>query len=295
MKRSILLFAVLLGIASLGQAEEILRWERLPLSVRLLVGQERVIFVDRNVRVGMPASLGNRLRVQSAGGALYLKANAPIEVTRLQLQDAISGALILLDIVAEEAAVDIAPLEPARIVDGQAARAAQRIDGVLGEASARPAQAAPIAPATPIPVALTRYAAQSLYAPLRTVEPVPGLVRVATPRILSLETLLPTLPVSVKALVAWRLEDYWVTAVRITNNVQRWLVLDPRALQGNFLAATFQHADLGPARDSTDTTMLYLITRGHGLAEALLPSVGAIDAASNLPPAPDKGGDPREE
>jgi hypothetical protein len=41
--------------------------------------------------------------VQSAGGAIYLRASEPIPPTRLQLQDVESGALILLDIAAEPA------------------------------------------------------------------------------------------------------------------------------------------------------------------------------------------------
>jgi integrating conjugative element protein (TIGR03749 family) len=94
---------------------------------------------------------------------------------------------------------------------------------------------------------LTRYAAQNLYAPLRTVEPVAGIGRVNLRRGLALDTLLPTLPVRARALAAWRLEDQWVTAVRLTNTSARWLDLDPRALQGNFVAATFQHPNLGPA------------------------------------------------
>lgn len=64
---------ILLGVCvtSNAFAVEILRWERVPLSVRLLVGQERVILIDRTVRVGMPAETTDSLRVQSAGGALY--------------------------------------------------------------------------------------------------------------------------------------------------------------------------------------------------------------------------------
>jgi hypothetical protein len=79
---------------SIAQATEILRWERLPLALPLVVDQERVVFVARNVRVGVPASLGNRLRVQSAAGAIYLLASEPIEPTRLQLQDADTGTVI---------------------------------------------------------------------------------------------------------------------------------------------------------------------------------------------------------
>ena len=107
---------LILGVVPASQAVEILRWERLPLPVPLVVGQERVVFIDRNVRVGVPASVGDHLRVQSAGGAIYLRASEPIPPTRLQLQDVESGALILLDIAAEPAKDGQAPLAPAAIL-----------------------------------------------------------------------------------------------------------------------------------------------------------------------------------
>jgi len=96
---------------------------------------------------------------------------------------------------------------------------------------------------------------------------------------------MPTLPVRAQAVAAWRLEDQRVTAVKLTNTSARWLNLDPRALQGDFVAATFQHTSLGPAGQSADTTVVYLVTRGHGLTESLLPKVAPIDAAVNLLPA----------
>src|SRR3546814_3016514 len=93
---------------------------RSPLAVPLVVGQERIVFIDRNVRVGIPVSVGERLRVQSAGGAVYLRANEPIEPTRLQLQDADTGELILLDIAAHPANDGEPALEPVQIVEGSA-------------------------------------------------------------------------------------------------------------------------------------------------------------------------------
>lgn len=278
-----------LGLAPSARAIEILRWERLPLAVPLIVGQERVLFVDRNVRIGVPPSIGDSLRVQSAGGAIYLRASQPIPPSRLQLQDVESGALILLDIAAEAAKPGQAALEPVRIVEGDTAptRYGER-ESTRPESNKDTQQDAPKPAArreTPIPVVLTRYAAQNLYAPLRTVEPVPGIARVNVRRGIALGTLLPTLPVRAQALAAWRLEDQWVTAVRLTNTSPAWLDLDPRAIQGDFLTATFQHPSLGPAGQSTDTTVVYLVTRGRGIAESLLPRVSPIDATVNLPPA----------
>ncbi|MCM3373134.1 DUF3438 family protein, partial [Bacillus velezensis] len=73
---------------------------------------------------------------------------------------------------------------PARAQDQAGARAARR--------------------ETPVPVVLTRFAAQNLYAPLRTVEPLPGVMRVNLRRDLDLGTLMPTLPVRAVALALLR-------------------------------------------------------------------------------------------
>ena len=251
MKHPVLMLLGLLAVAAFpaAQAVEILRWERMPLAVPLKVGQERIVFIDRNVRVGVPAGVGERLRVQSAGGAVYLRASEPIEPTRLQLQDADTGALILLDIAAEAPKDGEAELEPVRIVEDSSTPARYGDQSNGAEAPARAQDQSGARPArreTPIPVVLTRFAAQSLYAPLRTVEPLPGVMRINLRRDMDLGTLMPTLPVRALALASWRLEDQWVTAVRLTNTSAGWVTLDPRVLQGDFLTATFQHEALGP-------------------------------------------------
>lgn len=266
---------LLLACLPAARAVEILRWDRLPLAVPLVVGQERVIFLDRNVRVGVPAEIADRLRVQSAGGAIYLRANDAIAPTRLHLQDAATGALILVDVAATAAQEGQAPLEPVRIVEA----AQPQADAGPAPSNAASTASEPAPRQTPVPVILTRYAAQSLYAPLRTVEAVAGIERANVRASQALQTLLPTLPVQAKALGAWRLEDQWVTAVRLSNTGPRWLDLDPRALQGDFVAATFQHPTLGPAGNATDTTVVYLVTRGRGLDGALLPAIPTIDPA----------------
>lgn len=83
-------------------AVELVKWERIPLPVSLNIGQERIVFVDRNVRVGYPAALEGKLRIQSSNGTLYLLASQPFAATRLQLQDTENGELILLDVSASK-------------------------------------------------------------------------------------------------------------------------------------------------------------------------------------------------
>lgn len=246
-------------------AVEVKYWDRLPLAVPLTVGQERVLMLDEDVRVGLPSAIASKLRVQSVGGTVYLRAAEALPPTRLQLQSVKSGDIILIDI---EALDGNETLEPVKIV-----AQVQAPDMEVAK------DAAPAT--TPVPVVLTRYAAQNLYAPLRTVAPLPGVQRVPLTDSIVFSTLLPTERVSIKPLAAWRFGDYWVTAVKIANRGPGKVVLDPRHLQATLYAATFQHADLGLAGTPEDTTVAYLVTRGGDLKHALLLPPPKTEAADH--------------
>ncbi|MEQ2024889.1 TIGR03749 family integrating conjugative element protein [Xenorhabdus szentirmaii] len=252
----------LLGFSVGTKADELMKWERIPLSVTLKVGQERIIFADRNVRVGLSPSLSDKLRVQSAGGAVYLKARQAFPSTRLQLQDSENGEIILLDITA----TPTGPSEPVRIV--------YRDEKPRASTEKSPHQNMPLH-AAPVPVGLTRYAAQQLYAPLRTVEPVTDIrpVSLYLPDVMT--TLYPSEPIAVSPLAGWGVQDYSVVALKLRNTAKRPITLDPRALQGQFVAATFQHRWLGKAGTPEDTTVLYLVIRGKP-GNAFIPESVAV-------------------
>ncbi|ERT16574.1 MULTISPECIES: TIGR03749 family integrating conjugative element protein [Pseudomonas] len=281
--RACLLVLGLFAVADV-KAVELLQWDRIPMAIPLIVGQERIVFVDQNVRVGMPPQLVGHLRVQSTGGAVYLLASQEIPPTRLQLQNVATGEIMLVDIAATPATEGQAKLEPAKIVAGAApstyygdttsTRAPTKRSATSEEEDVPPAPRHE----TPAPVALTRYAAQMLYAPLRTVEPVAGISQVRVDRALDLSTLLPVLPVEASVLGAWRLDNSYVTAVKLRNLSAQQLTMNATELMGNFTTATFQHPYLGARGNATDTTTLYLVTQGKGLKDALLPSsVSQID------------------
>lgn len=268
-----------LGVAAPGHATQILHWKRLPLAVPLTVGQERVVFLDRKVRVGIPTALSDRLRIQSTGGALYLRASTVLPPTRLQVQDVQTGMIILLDVAAEPATKSgQLAAEPIRIV----------LDAPDEDSPPAPttpeASTAQSVPDAALAMTLTRYAAQRLYAPLRTLEPVEGIRSAAVEKELPLDSLLPGLPVRARALAAWQLQHLRVTAVRLSNQSARPIALVPEALQGDFVAATFQHPDLGPSGQATDTTVVYLVTRHQGLRGALLPRVTPFPDVAPHPP-----------
>ncbi|WP_099137841.1 TIGR03749 family integrating conjugative element protein, partial [Xenorhabdus innexi] len=205
-----------------------------------------------------------KLRVQSAGGAIYLKARQAFPPTRLQLQDSENGEIILLDI----STARMVPDEPVRLRyrdEKQTASAEKSLSRHKDSLSA------------PVPVVLTRHAAQQLYAPLRTVEPVTGIHPVSLHLPDAVTTLYPAEPIDVAPLAGWRVQNHTVVALKLRNTAKRLLTLDPRALQGQFVAATFQHRWLGTAGTPEDTTVLYLVVKGQP-ENAFIPEPDAVKA-----------------
>lgn len=271
--RSMALSACALLLSQNLLAVELVQWERLPIAVPLVKGEERIIFLDKNVRVGVSSQLANTLRVQSAAGALYLLANDEIEPTRLQVQDVETSEVILLDIATVPSTGTV--LEPIRILsEGDASIARSDEEGKA--IADKQTQALKI----PAPIALTRYASQMMYAPLRTVEPVSGITQVPIKVTGDDLPILPTYPVKAKALTAFKMGSYTVTAVKLQNTQRSTLQLDPRDIQGHFYSATFQHNWLGTHGTAEDTTIAYLVTRNGSIENALLSPVLLPDLGS---------------
>lgn len=271
-------------------ADELIKWERIPLQIPLKVGQERVIFADKNVRVGFPPALNDKLRVQSTGGAVYLKADSAFPQTRLQLQDLESGEIILLDVTAspngstepirlvysgEVTSVDSSD-RPAKSSGRNSASSASETKSDTRESKAPRYNA-------PLPVVLTRFAAQTLYGPLRAVEPVSG-IHPVNPRLPGkITTLYPSEPLEITTLSAWGVGSRAVVAVRVRNISSRKIILDPRILQGQFVLAVFQHRWVGAVGTPEDTTTLYLVTDSR-------PELAFIaEPAASVNPTPGKG------
>lgn len=266
LRRFLLSLACLAALPA--QAVELVKWERIPLPVALHIGQERIVFVNRNVRVGFPPELKGKLRVQSTGGAVYLQSGEQFARTRLVLQDVENGEMILLDISAEEGK---SVLEPVSLVyQGEVSSSMGSSDvAVIDNKTTTTGERQPTSKSkekistTPLPVALTRYAAQSLYAPSRTIEPLPGVHSVSLALPDRVTSLLPSESVEVKPLAAWGLQGYSVVALTLRNQRTEKVVLDPRRLQGDFYSATFQHRWLGASGTPEDTTTVYLVTKGR--------------------------------
>jgi len=227
-------------------------WQKVPIAVQLTVGEERLVHFPGPVSVGVPATLDASLRTQTVNGTVYWRAAAPFATTRVAIRELDSGRMVLIDLQASFAPSDNVPI---RVM----------LD--------KPTSGEKGAEATPGPlqhdyVHLTRFAAQQLYAPARLVSALPGVVRVPLQQ--EAVPLVRGGAVEASPLIAWRAGAHYVTAVKLVNRSTDPQVLDPRALRGQWLSATFQHARLLPVGDEADTTVVYLVS-AQPFAAAVLP------------------------
>ncbi len=237
----------LLLVQSLAYAEtgtlERIEWKKVPIRLKLVVGQEQRIEFPASVKVGVPASVQPLLRTQSVNGTVYLLAHAPFDTNRLMVRELDSGRIYLFDITSTENGVATHPVQIYMADSG---------------ANDHGAGGHELSPGQPSYIQLTRFAAQQLYAPSRLVKDSPTIIRVPVSR--DSVNLLHSGMVKATPLVAWRANGLYVTAVKLTNLTHQARTLDPRDLRGAWLTASFQHHRLLPMGDEADTTAVYLIS-----------------------------------
>ena len=229
-------------------------WRKTPIAAPLIVGEERLIHFPESVSIGLPQSLTARLRSQSISGTLYLLARQPFESTRVMVRSENGGPLFVLDLSAALSSEKRPPLpdvqvvlETSKVTAGSDGSDTDSAETTTGNRFSQWGY-----------VALTRYAAQQLYAPERLVPNTPGVV--AIPVQVAPVGLLRGGGVEAVPVAAWKAGLHYVTAVRLTNHSAKAVILDPRELRGAWLAATFQHNRLLPSGTDEDTTAVYLIS-----------------------------------
>ncbi len=224
-------------------------WDRTPLGITLPVNQERQVTFPAPVEVGMPAGLTDVIRTQVVGSTVYWLARKDFSPQRIQVRETATGQVYLVDLSAR-ASASAAPM-----IISQASASA--IPATASDAASGDAPKHEATPAYDY-AALTRFAAQSLYAPRRLVPSLPGIYR--TPVDERPIDLVRGEAILANPLIAWRSGNLHITAVRLRNQGHSAVILDPRRLRGLWVAATFQHARLLPGGNEADTTVVYLIS-----------------------------------
>ena len=239
---------VLMAHAALAATLQPIVWDRTPIVLTLTVGQERLVQFPGPITVGVPGGVTSLLRVQTVDDTVYLVAQQPFDATRVIARERDGGRTYVLDVSASPDGGETPPVQITLAAE------ANPPDSAAGDANALHGVAA----ARIGYVALTRFAAQQLYAPTRLLADLPGVVRV--PIKSDPVALLRGDAVTATPLIAWRADGMYLTAVKISNRLAVPFLLDARALRGAWLAATFQHNRLAKHGDEADTTVAYLIS-----------------------------------
>lgn len=237
------------GDTDLGITERVV-WRKVPIAVPLMVGEERLVHFPDSVSVGLPPSLNAVLRSQSINGTLYLLARQPFAPTRVLVRSETEGSIYVLDISADTHGAEPRSLPELQILPQAGTASAHEGNDDTSPGNQRPAAGGY--------VALTRFAAQQLYAPTRLLPVQKGVVAIPVrqePVALVVGGSVEAVPVA-----AWKSGGRYVTAVKLTNRNTRPVVLDPRELRGSWLAATFQHNRLLAAGSDADSTAVYLVS-----------------------------------
>ncbi len=226
-----------------------------PIPLGLITGQEVELFFDGTglEEVGVPLSLKDKIHTQSIDSRLWITAKVPFDPTRVLVKDSLGNINILL-------------LSAKIKITNNTSNLPVKYQVVTKKITPQKQkhQAEQSNWKQPTIVDLTRFAAQTFYAPERLVKPI-GAIRVpidTTPVGLFVcsENMACNGNVEAMPMAAWRSQNHYVSAVMLKNQTKSQIMLDPRDLQGRWKAATFQFNRLGSAGLPTDISVVYLIS-----------------------------------
>ena len=231
-------------ISHANESVERLFWDKVPLRITLPVGKERLVTFPAAVRLGIPGKLSAKLRSQSNQGTVYWLANEAFDTQRIEVREVNSQQIYLIDLKAAKQAQSVSPIEVIVKQDSKA----QKQDSKIARKNRKIGYAA-----------LTRFAAQQLYAPARLLKPLFGIHRVSVSR-QTTTYLVKGEMIKATPLASWQSGSLYVTAIELVNTSKQFIMLDPRKIRGEWRTATFQHSRLHPTGSEADSTTLYLIS-----------------------------------
>ena len=240
------LMLVLMGISSSSVFEvERLFWDKVPLSITLPVGKERLVTFPADVRVGMPGGISSKLRTQSNQGTVYWKASEAFDTQRIEVREIQSNRIYLIDLRASDKVSSVTPIE---VIFKEVSKDKKDKIASSSKLSKKPGY-----------ISLTRFAAQQLYAPARLLKASTRIHRVSVAKHTMIH-LIHGEQIEATPVASWRSGSLYVTAVELKNISDHFINLDPRYLRGEWRTATFQHIRLHPSGSESDTTAVYLIS-----------------------------------
>jgi integrating conjugative element protein (TIGR03749 family) len=261
-----LLVFIFLSLSNSAFATKIIHYKNIPVTVELVVGEERSLQFGDHVQVGVSKGMQmqNLFRVQSAQGFVHILPYKEFGKQRIQVKRITDGAVILIDLVASN--------EASSTIDSEDIRFVLASENIVTNPSPTDVSAISPQPHAITPVELTRVASQKLYGPARLHKRHPGIteheINTANAiRIFAGENKFRTHSVP---LLAYRGGAYYLAAIYIRNTSKDPLTLNYLDINVPFTHATFQHHKLNASGIPGDSTVLYLVS-DVSLSEALHP------------------------
>ena len=236
--KAICLWLCLINSSYALQSEHLL-WEKLPLSIELPIKQERLIQFPQAIKI-IQQQLSPNLSILKVKGSLYLKAKSSFEYARLIVQLLPAGDVVILNIKADDKFNNTTPIEI--LTDDASHNSVTATSHYEYNA-----------------IQLTRFAIQSLYSPERLLSIPPGVYRTAMQ---THKTINLFYGASVKAhpIASWRGGSLHVTAVEVTNLLNKAIKLNPDNLVGHWQSVSFYPSNHLPARTKHISTTVFIIS-----------------------------------
>jgi integrating conjugative element protein (TIGR03749 family) len=239
-----------------------------PIKLALSVGQEVQLNFEQPLgRFGTPQSIKNKLQTQLIDKRLWLKASKTFKPTRVLVRSE-QGELsvFLLSANVGQQTIQAYPIKynvitEAKLPNQNNSNSNNRSNSKNSSSNQQNSSTKPALSY----VDLTRFAAQSLYAPKRLLEKI-NLIRIPinTKKAVRLFTCSTALAcngnVLARPIATWQSPHLYISAVLLKNTTQQQIVLDPRDLLGQWKATTFHFNRLGKANSPEDTSVVYLVS-----------------------------------
>lgn len=252
---SILLLSVITAIAtpaiSVEQRinyEHVL-WNGMPISFVVPTNKERILHFPGRVKLinTDTALTSDDVQILNNNGFLYIKAHKSFAPVRVRVEMTKSGEVVLIDLSSQQS-VDDTPISVLLATDSDTATKTQNSTSTKHS------------PQMVGFVTLMRYAIQSLYAPSRLVQENGAISRVSMYTSKSV-VLFDNAAVVAMPIASWSGGTLTVTAILLINTWQCKQTLDPRNINGHWLAASFYPTNYVTANGMNhDRTTVFLIS-----------------------------------
>ena len=254
MIRLLIVLMVLLNLTSVNAELRLLSFPGETIKLQLDVDQEVQLNFEKPLSsIGIPDEIKNNIKTQLIDSRIWIKVTKAFKPTRVLIKS-VKGEISVfsLSAIPKQQKTQEYPIKYNIVSERRQADESPGKKKIEIKAGANY-------------IALTRFVAQSFYAPKRLIKKI-DVVRVPinTNKLITLFSCSKNLAcngnVSALPLASWKSSHYYISAVLLKNITKQQIVLDPRDLLGKWKSTTFHFNRLGRTGSLTDTSVVYLIS-----------------------------------